>query len=64
MIDDDTPDPKRLADVGATLALKGYEVHELPSGGYLVHGGCRHRHCTDFAALVVYARQLSQECYQ
>jgi hypothetical protein len=57
---DSTPDPRRLATVTAQLAMAGHEVHELANGGYIVSRWCLTRHCPDFAALVAYARQMTE----
>jgi hypothetical protein len=57
---DNTPCQKRLATVAAQLVLAGHSVHELDNGGFIVTRWCVTRHCPDFAALVIYARQMTE----
>lgn len=50
-------DSKLLSTLTACLALKGQQVHELKTGGYLVTWLGHSRRCGDLEALEAFARQ-------
>ena len=53
-----TPAVKARASLVAALALRGYAVHELATGGFLVVWQGHSRHCSDLDELARFARQV------
>lgn len=49
---------KRRANVIAALAIRGFAVHELSCGGFLVARWNLSRHCASLEALTQFARQV------
>ena len=51
IIGHDADERKAQSTVAALLAMKGYELHELASGGFLVSRGDLTAHCSDLGAV-------------
>lgn len=51
-------DLKRLATLKAQLALKGFQVHDLVTGGYFVSAWHTTRFCPALADLEAFADEL------
>ena len=58
IIPQDCPDRKRAANLKAQLALKGFAVHEVISGGYFVSRWNLTKFCPALQDLEVFARQV------
>lgn len=56
--EDNAVKAKCLATLKAQFALRGHQVHELASGGFLVVWRGHSRHCGDMDSLVAFARQV------
>jgi hypothetical protein len=57
-IPQDCPDRKRLANLKAQLALKGFAVHEVISGGYFVSRWNLTKFCAALQDLESFAAQV------
>jgi hypothetical protein len=49
---------KRYATLGALLALKGFSLHELAGGGFLIARWDRTTHCPDLHGVTRFARSV------
>ena len=60
IVADDAPAclEKRFATLAALLALKGYSLHALAGGGYLIARWDRTNHCSDLAQCRDFARRM------
>ena len=50
---------KACATLAAQLALKGYSLHELASGGFLITRWDRNLHCSDLGGVRAFYGRLS-----
>jgi hypothetical protein len=49
---------KAQATLTAEFALNGYAVHQMTDGSFMVARWAFSQHCTDFKALLAFARKL------
>jgi len=52
---------KEQATLAARLAFKGYSLHELAGGGFLISRWDRTAHCSDLGAVAGFLRRIEGE---
>lgn len=56
--DDNLSEPKRLATAVAQLALAGFQVRQLATGGFFAYGTGRARYCCELEDLEAFADEV------
>ena len=58
---DEDAERRRFANLRARLALRGFVLHELATGGYLVGRWDRTKYAPDLAAVAAFLAQVTGE---